>query len=76
MVAEVRPEPGCWIAGGMQSLRYLDPNSPPYVGPGGQFGGVHRGGAYAAFADGSVRFVANDADPRVFEAMATINGGD
>lgn len=76
MVAESAPGPGIWTGGGRNTLRHLEPGRPPYLGVGGQFGGNHRRGAWVLHADGSVGFVANDVDPRVFEAMATINGGD
>jgi len=35
----------------------------------------HPGGAQVGLADGSVRFLADDIDPRSVEAMTTINGG-
>lgn len=38
------------------------------------FGSVHPGGAYFAFCDGSVRFVFDDADPAVMNALATRDG--
>jgi prepilin-type processing-associated H-X9-DG protein len=47
-----------------------------YIGPGRPFGGLHHGsGANVAFADGSVRFISQTIDPRVFEAVSTISGG-
>jgi prepilin-type processing-associated H-X9-DG protein len=35
----------------------------------------HPGGVNVLFCDGSVRFVSNNTDPRVFQAMSTINDG-
>jgi hypothetical protein len=36
----------------------------------------HRGGAYIALADGSVRFVSEKIDPRVLQALTTATGGE
>jgi prepilin-type processing-associated H-X9-DG protein len=36
----------------------------------------HSGGANAAFADGSVRYLNEDIDPRVLKALTTIAGGE
>jgi prepilin-type processing-associated H-X9-DG protein len=76
MLAETSQPQGSWIQGGPATVRGLDPKKPPYVGRGGQFGGNHPGGAAVAFADGSVRFVGESIDPKVFEAMSTIAGGE
>jgi prepilin-type processing-associated H-X9-DG protein len=65
---------GAWTAGGTATVRGLEENGLPYVGPKGQFGGIHRGGMNAAFADGSVRFIRDSVDPKVLEALATIQG--
>jgi len=37
---------------------------------------VHPGGANAGFCDGSVQFISDSIDQKVFEAMATRNGGE
>jgi prepilin-type processing-associated H-X9-DG protein len=66
---------GTWTAAGRPTVRGLDPDGPPYVGNGGQFGGLHSGGANAVFADASVRFVPRNTDPEVLKAMATLQGG-
>ena len=65
-----------WSAGGPSSVRGVDPAARPYLGPGRPFGGYHPGGANAAMADGSVRFVRDSVDPRAFEALSTIAGGE
>jgi hypothetical protein len=57
-------------------VRGLDPAGKPYLGPYRQFGGLHRGGAWVAMADGSVRWVSDSISPKVFEALATMAGGD
>lgn len=41
-----------------------------------QFRSKHPGGAQAALADGSVRFIGSDADRNTLEAMTTIAGGE
>ena len=42
-----------------------------------QFNSMHGGGLTTfAFVDGSVRFISDDIDPRVFKAMGTIKNGD
>lgn len=67
---------GPWTAGGTHTLRGLDPDRQPYVGRGRQFGGNHGGGAMVLFADGSVRLLRDSIDPKAFEALSTIAGGE
>ncbi len=74
MVVETVRTSGSWIAGGEPTVRGLQPGAGVYLGIGGQFGGLHRGGANALFADGSVRFLSNDISPTVFEGFATLQG--
>ena len=63
---------GPWAAGGDATVRAL--TERPYVnGPDG-FGSGQPDGMLAGMADGSVRFLLKDTDPRVIEQMATING--
>jgi hypothetical protein len=63
---------GPWAAGGDPTVRAL--TEPPYVnGPDG-FGSGQPDGMLAGMADGSVRFISKDVDPRVLEQLATING--
>jgi prepilin-type processing-associated H-X9-DG protein len=76
MVVETGLGNGPWTAGGYPTVRGLDPEGPPYLGKGGQFGGAHRGGANTLFGDGSVRFLGEGTSPPAFEAMATLAGGD
>jgi prepilin-type processing-associated H-X9-DG protein len=73
MVIETAKDNGPWAAGGPSTVRGLDP-ALPYIGSGRQFGGLHSGGAMAAFADGSVRFISDKISPSTFEALATIAG--
>ncbi len=74
-IAETTRE-GRYAIGGPDTVRGVDPSQRPYLGPGRPFGGFHRGGAMALFADGSVRMIAESIDPRVFEASSTIAGGE
>jgi prepilin-type processing-associated H-X9-DG protein len=76
MLAETTMGNGPWTAGGSATVRGLDLARRPYLGPGRQFGGSHRGGAMVAFADGSVRFVRDTIAPEAFEGLATIAGGE
>jgi prepilin-type processing-associated H-X9-DG protein len=76
MVAETTESIGPWTAGGRPTVRGLDLARQPYIGPGHQFGGCHRGGVMVAFADGSVRFLSCSIDSKVFEAISTIAGGE
>jgi prepilin-type processing-associated H-X9-DG protein len=74
MVVETRRTLEAWTAGGPPTTRGLEPGADPYVGKRGQFGGLHRGGANALFADGSVRFLSNDISPTAFEGFAIMPG--
>jgi prepilin-type processing-associated H-X9-DG protein len=76
MVAESSSPAGPWFAGGRNTVRGLDPAQQPYIGKGRQFGDTHAGGVNVLMADGSVRFIKETADPKVFEAMSTIAGGE
>ncbi len=67
---------GPWLRGGPATVRGLDPEDTPYLGPGDPFGGNHPDGANFALADGSVRFFSNAIEPAVFRALLTIHGRD
>jgi len=65
---------GPWAAGGRPTVRGL--TERPYVnGPDG-FGTGQPDGMLVGMADGSVRFLSKDVDPRVVEQLATIAGGE
>ena len=65
---------GPWSAGGRATIRPL--TKKPYInGPDG-IGGPHQGGINAALCDGSVRFISENIDPSVMEALVTIRGGE
>jgi hypothetical protein len=71
-VLGVRDGLGPWAAGGQPTVRPL--TQPPYVnGPDG-FGSGQPDGMLAGMADGAVRFISKDVDPRVIEQLATIRG--
>jgi hypothetical protein len=76
MVVETRLDNGPWMAGGYPTVRGLDQEGPPYLGRGGQFGGIHRGGVNTLSADAAVQFLSEDTSPRIFERMAMVAGGD
>jgi prepilin-type processing-associated H-X9-DG protein len=86
IVAETGWKNGPWTAGGFPTVRGLDPNGMPYLGKNGQFSSMHRSGSgffskgefatNVLYVDGSVRSSAESLDPRIFEAMSTIAGGE
>ena len=77
VVAESGRMMGSWLSGGPATVRGLDTTEQPYIGRDRQFGGLHqRSGAMVAFADGSVRFISDTVDPKIFEALSTIAGGE
>jgi hypothetical protein len=63
-----------WTAAGAPTMRGLEPGGAPYLGTGGQFGGIHPGGANTLRADTSVQFLREDISPEVFEALAVLRG--
>jgi type II secretory pathway pseudopilin PulG len=74
MVGEVREDLGPWAAGGPGTIRPL--TDKPYInGPNG-FGSRSVGGAQFLLGDGSVRFISENTDPSVMEALTTIRGGE
>ena len=74
MAVETVRTTGAWTAGGPPTVRGLEGDGPRYLTRHGPFGGLHRGGANALFADASVRFLPESTDPQVIEALATIRG--
>ncbi len=75
---------GPWTAGGHATVRGLVAGNRPYLGLDGQFTSLHPEGILfgsqritnVLFADGSVRRFTVSTSPRVFEALATIAGGE
>ena len=76
LLAETGLPSGSWLQGGPATARGLDPAAKPYIGAEKQFGGMHGAGAWVAMADGSVRWVEATIDPKVFEALSTMAGGE
>ncbi|MFN0053082.1 MAG: DUF1559 domain-containing protein [Planctomycetales bacterium] len=73
-VTEASKDYGPWSAGGPSTIRAL--TKKPYInGPDG-LGGPFRGGMNVMMMDGSVRFVSENIDPNVLEALTTIAGGE
>jgi len=74
MTGEVSKDRGGWIQGGPATIRPV--SQKPYInGPDG-WGGGWRGGSHFGLADGSVRFISENIDPSVMEALTTIRGGE
>ena len=73
-----------WIAGGLGRTQYnhtLPPNSPSCWSPNPSInaytaGSFHGGGANALALDGSVHFVKESIDPRVWYSAGTRAGGE
>lgn len=72
MATETAADIGPWAAGGPGTVRGLDSQALPYIGPGRPFGGLHRGGLNVLFVDSSVRFLNANIEPKNFEALAPI----
>ncbi|QDT34230.1 DUF1559 domain-containing protein [Thalassoglobus polymorphus] len=65
-------DPQPWAAGGKGTIRPLD--KQPYINGGNAFGSKSAGGAQFLLGDGSVRFISENIDPGVMEALSTIQG--
>lgn len=73
MISEATDRDIPWAQGG-RTLKGF--SQKPYInGPDG-IGGPSPGGCNVGFADGSVRFLSEDIDPSVAEALATMAGGE
>ncbi len=74
MFSEASSDFGPWGAGGRATIRAL--TQKPYInGPDG-IGSSFPGGCNVGMCDGSVRFVSENIDPAVMEAIVTIRGGE
>jgi hypothetical protein len=85
MIMETALDNGPWAAGGRATVRGVDLDDELFIGRGRQFGGMHlRGGFFerrvplvnCAMGDGSVRGIASDIDPTVFQFAITIAADD
>lgn len=73
-VSEASKNYSSWGQGGTATIRSL--TKKPYInGPDG-IGSPFPGGANMMLLDGSVRFVSENIDPSVMEALVTIRGGE
>jgi DNA-directed RNA polymerase subunit M/transcription elongation factor TFIIS len=76
VLIQVPPEPKSpWIAGGGSTVRGVSQDLDcvkPFVST--EYQG--KRGAFAIMADGKVRFIPASIDPKTFQAMCTIAGGD
>lgn len=83
-LVETSTDNGPWAIGGHGTARGLDVEGIDYLGEHGQFNSLHgRSWTFgrpvltnACFADGSVRGLSSDLSVAVFEALATIAGGE
>lgn len=75
-VLETNDKLGPWLQGGPSSVRTLDTDKPPYLGPNEPFSGCHFGKGNFAFADGSVQVLTDAMNPSVFRALLTIRGNE
>jgi hypothetical protein len=76
LLFETADDLGPWAAGGRPTARPFLPEGAPPFGRDGQFGGLHRGGANVAFANGHVIFVSDRVDATVLRAYVTASAGD
>ena len=75
LLIEVYDVYGPWAIGGGATVRPAQ--RAPYIGVTGAFGSPGPpDGVYVLMADGSVRFLSKSIDPKVFEALCTIAGGE
>ena len=74
MVADSTGISRTWGQGGASTIQSF--TQQPYInGPDG-IGGPNRGKCCIAMGDGSVRFVSENIDPTIVEALSTIQGGE
>jgi hypothetical protein len=74
MAVEVVDEVGPWAQGGKATLRSL--TKKPYInGPDG-IGSKSPGGCHVLLGDGAVRFISENIDAEVMEALSTMAGGE
>ncbi len=74
MITDASKDFGPWAQGGTATIRAL--TTKPYInGPDG-IGSPHVGMINVLLGDGSVRAVSQNIDPKVFEALSTIHGGE
>jgi hypothetical protein len=72
-IAQVRDQPGPWIAAGPSTVRAMRPGLNRNATT---FGSDHVGGLQFGFADGTVRFITENIAARTQQALATHAGGE
>ncbi len=83
------PQSGGWVLGGLGGTEYSEGLGSAVVKPNANldltvsgvlmemaFGSYHIGGAQFTLTDGSVRFISENVDVRVYQALATRAGGE
>jgi hypothetical protein len=65
---------GPWAQGGHATIRAL--TTKPYINGEDGIGSPHVGGFHVLMGDGAVRFVSQNIDEKVLEALATRAGGE
>ncbi len=85
LAIETLRDNGPWAAGGFATVRSVAPESLPYLGLDGQFGGKHESGiplisvhylTNCLFADGSVRNLSDTVGHDTFRKMCTLADTD
>lgn len=76
LASETTRDNGPWTAGGRPTVRGIDPNDVPLLGPGRAFGGLHPGGLNVLWADGSAGFMEDTISPPLFESLTRVRRGD
>ncbi|HJZ54271.1 MAG TPA: DUF1559 domain-containing protein [Gemmataceae bacterium] len=87
MLLETGRDVSPWPQGGPGTVRGVDPADQPLLGDGRAFGGTHfedsnlvrrkkPTGSHVLLADGSYRFLRDEADPGILPALATVAGGE
>ena len=72
MATETTLDNGAWAAGGRPTVRGIDTDSQPYIGAGRQFGGMHSGGAFFLYVDGSALFFNDKMDREPLEQLVRL----
>lgn len=72
MALETADKNGCWLAGGVPTVRGVDAEVEAYCGPGRAFGGLHAGMTNVLWVDGSVRQVKDDVPGDLLRGQVTI----
>jgi hypothetical protein len=73
MVVETSRDLGPWAQGGPSTVRGIDPDDNPPIGPGRPFGGLHPGGVYVLMAGGSMEKKRNDTKPELWQDLARVS---